>query len=53
MVYDFGLRLAERLKLGGPSLGRNPDAHKQRRLVNQEQIQLCEETRVDTIFEQG
>ena len=43
MVYQFGLRLAERLKLGGPSLGRSPDAHKQRRLDNQEQISLFEE----------
>jgi len=38
MVYQSGLRLAERLKLGGPSLGRSPDAHKQRRLDNQDQI---------------
>ena len=53
MVYQFKLRLAERLKLGGPSLGRSPDAHKQRRLDNQDQIYICEEIRVDTIFEQG
>jgi hypothetical protein len=43
MVYQFKLRLAERLKLGGPSLGRSPDAHKQRRLDNQHQIQIFEE----------
>ena len=43
MVYQFNLRLAERLKLGGPSLGRSPDAHKQRRLDNQDQIQVFEE----------
>src|SRR6266446_6995600 len=43
MVYQFGLRLAERSKSGGPSLGRSPDAHKQRRLDNQDQIQACEE----------
>ena len=53
MVYQCGLRLAERLKSGGPSLGRSPDAHKQRRLVNQDQIQIFEVNRVDTIFEQG
>jgi hypothetical protein len=40
MVYDYGLRLAARSKLGGPSLGRSPGAHKQRRPVNQEQIQI-------------
>jgi hemoglobin-like flavoprotein len=43
MVYQFNLRLAERLKLGGPSLGRSPDAHKQRRLDNQNQIDIFEE----------
>ena len=43
MVYQFKLRLAERLKLGGPSLGRSPDAHKQRRLDNQDQIHIFEE----------
>src|SRR5437899_10045419 len=42
MVYECGLRLAERLKSGGPSLGRSPDAHKQRRLVNQDQTQFFE-----------
>jgi len=42
MVYTFGLRLAARLKSGGPSLGRSPDAHKQRRLVNQDQTQFFE-----------
>ncbi len=40
MVYQCGLRLAERLKSGGPSLGRSPGAHKQRRPVNQDQIQI-------------
>ena len=53
MVYQSSLRLAERLKLGGPSLGRSPDAHKQRRLVNQDQIQVFGEIRVDTIFGAG
>jgi len=43
MVYQFKLRLAERFKLGGPSLGRSPDAHKQRRLDNQDQIYVFEE----------
>jgi hemoglobin-like flavoprotein len=42
MVYECWLRLAERLKSGGPSLGRSPDAHKQRRLVNQHQTQFFE-----------
>jgi hemoglobin-like flavoprotein len=42
MVYECCLRLAERLKSGGPSLGRSPDAHKQRRLVNQDQTQIFE-----------
>jgi hypothetical protein len=31
MVYQYNLRLAARPKSGGPSLGRNPGAHKQRR----------------------
>ena len=53
MVYQYEFRLAERFKSGGPSLGRSPDAHKQRRPVNQEQIQIFGENRVDTIFEQG
>src|SRR5947208_6585727 len=42
MVYECWLRLTERLKSGGPSLGRSPDAHKQRRLVNQNQTQFFE-----------
>jgi hemoglobin-like flavoprotein len=53
MVYHFGLRLAERFKLGGPSLGRSPDAHKQRRLVNKIKSNFSRKTRVDTIFERG
>ena len=53
MVYTFGLRLAARLKSGGPSLGRSPDAHKQRRLVNKIKSNFSRKTRVDTIFEQG
>jgi hypothetical protein len=43
MVYQCGLRLAERQKSGGPSLGRSPDAHKQRQPVNQDQIQISGE----------
>src|SRR3981081_1377029 len=39
MVYHSGLRLAARFKSGGPSLGRSPGAHKQRRPVNQDKIQ--------------
>src|ERR1700755_1350582 len=53
MVYQCVLRLAERLKSGGPSLGRSPGAHKQRRPVNQDQIQAFRGNRVDTIFRAG
>ena len=53
MVYQFKLRLAERLKLGGPSLGRSPDAHKQRRLVNQDQTQIFEVKGSTQFLEQG
>jgi hypothetical protein len=53
MVYQFGLRLAERLKSGGPSLGRSPGAHKQRRPVYQEQIQLFGEIGSTQFLEQG
>ena len=53
MVYQFKLRLAERLKLGGPSLGRSPDAHKQRRLVNKIKSNFSRKLRVDTIFGAG
>src|SRR4030088_2489230 len=40
-------------KSGGPSLGRSPGAHKQRRPVNQDKIQPFGELRVDTFLEQG
>ncbi len=53
MVYECGLRLAERSKSGGPSLGRSPDAHKQRRPVNQKSNPNFRENRVDTIFGAG
>jgi hypothetical protein len=53
MVYHCRLRLAARFKSGGPSLGRSPGAHKQRRPVNQDQIQFFGENRVDTIFRAG
>jgi hypothetical protein len=53
MVYQCGLRLAARLKSGGPSLGRSPGAHKQRRPVNQDQIQLCGEIGSTQFLEQG
>jgi hypothetical protein len=53
MVYQCGLRLAARLKSGGPSLGRSLGAHKQRRPVNQDQIQIFRGNRVDTIFRAG
>src|SRR5476651_1925792 len=53
MVYQCGLRLAARLKSGGPSLGRSPGAHKQRRPVNQDQIQVCGEIGSTQFLEQG
>jgi hypothetical protein len=53
MVYQCRLRPAARLKLDGPSLGRSPGAHKQRRPVNQDQIQIFRGNRVDTIFGAG
>src|ERR1700704_3024497 len=53
MVYQFGLRLAERFKSGGPSLGRSPGAHKQRRPVNQDQIKFFGEIGSTQFSEQG
>src|SRR5260370_29884725 len=53
MVYQFGLRLAARLKSGGPSLGRSPGAHKQRQPVNQDQIQIFGEIGSTQFLEQG
>jgi hemoglobin-like flavoprotein len=53
MVYQCGLRLAARLKSGGPSLGRSPGAHKQRRPVNQDQIQIFGEIGSTQFLEQG
>ena len=53
MVYQCVLRLTVRLKSGGPSLGRSPGAHKQRRPVNQDQIQLCGEIGSTQFLEQG
>src|SRR5580704_9685845 len=53
MVYQYGLRPAARSKSGGPSLGRSPGAHKQRRPVNQDQIQLCGEIGSTQFLEQG
>ena len=53
MVYQCGLRLAERFKSGGPSLGRSPGAHKQRRPVNQKQIQIFGEIGSTQFLEQG
>jgi len=40
MVYESSVRLAGRRKSGGPSLGRNPDAQKQRQPANQNQIRI-------------
>jgi hypothetical protein len=48
---NSALRLIVRSS-GGPSLGRSPGAHKQRRPVNQDQS-LIRENRVDTIFGAG
>src|ERR1700694_5231064 len=53
MVYQCRVRPAARLKLDGPSLGRSPGAHKQRRPVNQDQIQIFRGNRVDTISGAG
>jgi hypothetical protein len=41
------------LKSGGPSLGRSPGAHKQRRPVNQDQIQIFGEIGSTQFLEQG
>src|SRR6202521_214013 len=41
------------LKSGGPSLGRSPGAHKQRRPVNQNQIQILGEIGSTQLLEQG
>src|ERR1700682_3454099 len=53
MVYQCRLRLTARLKSGGPSLGRSPGAHKQRRPVNQDQIQIFGEIGTTQFLEQG
>src|SRR5216684_3724256 len=53
MDYQCRLRLAARSKSGGPSLGRSPDAHKQRRPVKQDQIQIFGEIGSTQFLEQG
>src|SRR5665213_1173671 len=53
MVYQYGLRLAERSKSGGPSLGRSPGAHKQRRPAKPRSNPTLRGNRVDTIFRAG
>src|SRR5882762_6899824 len=53
MVYQYVLRLTVRLKSGGPSLGRSPGAHKQRRPVNQDQIKFFGEIGSTQFLEQG
>src|ERR1700735_4061753 len=53
IVYQCWLRLVERLKSGGPSLGRSPGAHKQRRPANQNQIQIFGEIGATQLLEQG
>ena len=53
MVYESGVRLAGRRKSGGPSLGRNPDAQKQRHPAKLKPNPNSRENRVDTIFGAG
>ena len=53
MVYHYGLRPTARLKSGGPSLGRSPGAHKQRRPANQDQIQIFGEIGSTQFLERG
>ena len=53
MVYQGDPGPGREVGSGGPSLGRSPDAHKQRRPVNQEQIELSGETGSTQLLEQG
>jgi hypothetical protein len=53
IVYQYWFRLVVRLKSGGPSLGRSPGAHKQRRPANQNQIQIFGEIGSTQLLEQG
>ena len=53
MVYQSGPGPDREVLSGGPSLGRNPDALKQRRPVNQEQIEFSGEIGSTQLLEQG
>ena len=53
MVYQSDPEPGRKVGFGGPSLGRNPDAQKQRRPVNQEQIEFSGEIGSTQLLEQG
>ena len=53
MVYQGDPGPGRKVGFSGPSLGRNPDAQKQRRPVNQEQIEFSGETGSTQLLEQG
>jgi hemoglobin-like flavoprotein len=53
MVYQSDPEPGRKVGFGGPSLGRSPDAQKQRRPVNQEQIEFSGETGSTQLLEQG
>ena len=53
MVYQSDPEPGCKVGFGGPSLGRNPDAQKQRRPVNQEQIEFSGEIGSTQLLEQG
>jgi hemoglobin-like flavoprotein len=53
MVYQSDPEPGRKAGFGGPSLGRNPDAQKQRRPVNQEQIEFSGEIGSTQLLEQG
>jgi hemoglobin-like flavoprotein len=53
MVYQSDPEPGRKVEFSGPSLGRNPDAQKQRRPVNQEQIEFSGEIGSTQLLEQG
>jgi hemoglobin-like flavoprotein len=53
MVYQSDPEPGRKAGFGGPSLGRSPDAQKQRRPVNQEQIEFSGEIGSTQLLEQG
>ena len=53
MVYQSGPGPDREVLSDGPSLGRNPDALKQRRPVNQDQIEFSGEIGSTQLLEQG